>query len=302
MIAATVADTGGQTRHGGPGGSAASAVWGVRDLSVRFGAKQVLTGVTLAVPAGTITAVVGGDGAGKSTLLRALAGRVRPDAGAVDSPGRASIGFVSAEGGAYRDLTVDENLAFVGGAYGVPAAEQRERSQQLLERTGLLEARSRLGGQLSGGMRQKLAVAMALLHRPPLLILDEPTTGIDPVSRNELWRLIAATAAAGAAVLLSSTYIDEAERAAAVCVLDRGVVLLQGPPDAVVDTVRDHIYVLPVDVPRPPTGCWRRGATWRLYAAAGAPAGATPVAADLNDAVIAAALRLTSATRPREAA
>lgn len=299
MSASASAHAGRAERIGAGAPGAAAPTWGVRDLTVTFGTKPALAGVTLSVPAGTITAVVGGDGAGKSTLLRALAGLVRPAAGAIDRPTRTELGFVSAEGGAYRDLTVDENLAFAAGAYGMPTALLRERSQQLLERTGLLDARTRLGGQLSGGMRQKLAVVMALLHRPRLLVLDEPTTGIDPVSRTDLWRLITSAAAAGAAVLLSSTYIDEAERAASVCVLDRGRALLQGPPDTIVDTVRDRIFVLPVEGPRPAADCWRQGASWRLYAAAGTtglPAEARLAQADLNDAVIAAALGLTSAT------
>ena len=179
----------------------------------------------------------------------------------------------------------------------MPADRLRERTELLLARTGLRDARDRLGERLSGGMRQKLAVAMALLHEPPLLLLDEPTTGIDPVSRVDLWRLISAAAASGTAVLLSTVYIDEAERAAAVCVLDRGRVLLAGAPDAVIATVAGRMYTVGVDQARPPQECWRDGATWRLYVDGPPPAGAVPAQADLSDAVIAAALTVTGPAR-----
>ena len=251
----------------------------------------------MTVPRGQITAVVGGDGSGKTTLLQALAGLTRPTAGEVSSPGRANIGFVSAVGGAYPDLSVDENLAFAGRGYDMPAARQRERAGLLLERTGLTAAHDRLGGKLSGGMRQKLAVAMALLHEPPLLILDEPTTGVDPVSRIELWRLVSGAAAAGTAVLLSTTYVDEAERAAEVCVLDRGRTLLTGTPDEVLAGIDGRIFVVPVDGARPGAECWRDGSDWRLFVPTGVtpPEGAQPTVATLDDAVIAAALGLTAA-------
>jgi ABC-2 type transport system ATP-binding protein len=284
-------------------GGASAEEWGVTGLSVTYGKTTALQSVTVTVPPGRVTAVVGGDGSGKSTLLRALAGLAPPSSGQVRSPGRDRIGFVSAQGGAYRDLTVDENLAFSGHGYGMTSDALRTRTEHLLERTGLAEARRRLGGQLSGGMRQKLAVAMALLHEPPLLILDEPTTGVDPVSRVELWRLISGAAAAGTAVLLSTTYIDEAERAAWVCVLDRGRALLTGTPDEVVGTVAGRIRSIPVNGSRPPCECWRDGAFWRMYVPAGgqSPAGAAPAEARLDDAVIAAALGLTGESRGDEA-
>jgi ABC-type Na+ transport system ATPase subunit NatA len=178
----------------GPGGG-----WGVDGLSVRYGGRAALADVGFAVAAGSVAAVVGGDGAGKTSLLRALAGTVRPSAGTVRRPEDRRIGYVSAGPGVWGDLTVEENLEFAGRAYGLGAGRLRSRTAQLLERTDLAEARDRLAGRLSGGMRQKLALAMAVLHEPELLILDEPTTGVDPVSRVELWRLLAAAAAGGAA-------------------------------------------------------------------------------------------------------
>ena len=207
--------------------------WGVSGLTVRYGRRTALDDVTLDVPAGAVTAVIGGDGAGKTTLLRALAGVARPTAGTVRSPARRRIGYVAGASGLYDDLSVAENVAFVAAAYGVRGAELEARLAELLERTGLDGIGDRLAGRLSGGMRQKLAFALAMLHRPELLILDEPTTGVDPVSRVELWRLIAGAAAGGAGVVVSTTYLDEAERAASVLLLDAGRVIAAGPPEAV---------------------------------------------------------------------
>jgi len=279
-----------------------AARWGADDLTVRYGARLALDRVGLEVPDGGITAVVGGDGAGKTTLLRALAGAVRPAGGGVRRPPTARVGYVSAGPAVYRDLTVHENLAFSGGAYGLGGERLSRRAAGLLERTGLLAARGRLGGQLSGGMRQKLALAMALLHEPDLLVLDEPTTGVDPVSRTELWRLLAQAAAAGAAVVLATVYLDEAARAAGVLVLDEGRTLLQGPPGELVARTPGTL----LDAPARPDGAaaqgwasWRRGSRWRLWSPdRSAPgAGTEPVAPDLEDAVIVASL---ARRRPRE--
>jgi ABC-2 type transport system ATP-binding protein len=269
--------------------SPGSTTWGCRGLAVRYGATLALEEVTFQVPAGTVAAVVGGDGAGKTTLLRALAGTVRPAAGTVRRPPERRLGYVSAGPGVWTDLTVEENLDFAGRAYGLGAGELERRIGPLLERTGLAAARGRLAGLLSGGMRQKLALAMAVAHEPDLLILDEPTTGLDPVSRAELWRLLAAAAAGGAAVVLATTYLDEAERAASVLVLDRGRSLLAGTPDAVVAATPGLVVegaVRPEGV-----AAWRRGARWRGWSPDGsAPPGTGPVALDLEDAVIVAQL------------
>jgi ABC-2 type transport system ATP-binding protein len=274
-----------------PAGQAghATAGYGVEDLTVRYHGVLAVAGVDLAVPAGAVTAVVGGDGAGKTTVLRALVGVVRPDGGQVRRPPERRTGYLSAGPGVWRDLTVAENLAFSGTAYGLGGRVLRERADRLLDRTGLAGARDRLAGQLSGGMRQKLALAMALLHEPELLVLDEPTTGVDPVSRAELWRLVAASAARGAAVLAATSYLDEAERAAWVLVLDQGVPLLAGAPD---ELVAGMPGVLLDAAERPAEGySWRHGARWRAWLREGAaPPGAAVATPDLEDAVIVAAL------------
>jgi ABC-2 type transport system ATP-binding protein len=264
--------------------------WGCSRLGVRYGATMAVEEVTFEAPAGTVAAVVGGDGAGKTTLLRALAGTVRPSAGAVRRPDERRLGYVSAGPGVWGDLTVDENLEFVGRGYGLGPGDLGPRVDELLERTGLAGARDRLAGQLSGGMRHKLALAMAVVHRPDLLILDEPTTGLDPVSRAELWRLLAGAAAGGAAVVLATTYLDEAERAATVLVLDRGRSLLAGTPEEVLAATPGVV----VEAPARPAGglAWRRGASWRAWSPDGStPDGSSAVAPDLEDAVIVAQLR-----------
>ena len=265
--------------------------WGVSEVVVRYGGRPALEGITLEVASGSITVVVGADGAGKTTLLRVIAGAREPDEGEVRRPVPERIGFVSAGAGAYGDLTVAENLAFAARAYAVPHAE--ERTGDLLAATRLEEARHRLGAQLSGGMRQKLGVAMALIHRPDLLVLDEPTTGLDPVSRMEIWALLAGAAADGAAVLVSTAYLEEAERASHVLVLDEGRVLTSGSVDGVLASVPGT--VLEAGTRLEGLASWRRGRTWRAWSPEGhSAAGSRRVDPDIEDAVIVAALARSS--------
>ena len=172
--------------------------------------------------------MVGGDGAGQVDPA-ALPGRlISPASGEVRTPGAARIGYLPGSSGIYPDLTVTENLEFRAAAYGMAPAQIRARAAEFLDRTGLADVPDRMAGQLSGGMRQKLGVIAAMLHQPDLLVLDEPTTGVDPVSRSDLWWLIARAAAAGTAVVLATSYLDEAERAATVLVLDGGRELAAG--------------------------------------------------------------------------
>jgi ABC-type multidrug transport system ATPase subunit len=206
--------------------------WGTTGLYYSYGRKQALIDVSLTARPGQVTAVAGGDGAGKTTLLRCLAGGLAPQGGQVTKPGKDHVGYLPASGGVYQDLTVAENLDFRASAYGMPRQEARARAAEFLEEAGLAHARDRLAGQLSGGMRQKLGVIAAMLHQPELLILDEPSTGVDPVSRSGLWWLIARAAAQGCAVVVATTSIDEADRCAAVLALDAGKVLAtEIPPE-----------------------------------------------------------------------
>ncbi len=212
--------------------------WGVRELTVRFGKRAALQKVDLTTTAGAVTAVIGGDGAGKSTLLRALAGGLAAASGEVRRPERRRIGYVAGASGIYDDLSVAENVAFVAAAYGIRGDDLARRADDMMERIGLRGTETRLAGRLSGGMHQKLAFGLAMLHEPELLILDEPTTGVDPVSRAELWGMIAEAAAGGAAVVVATTYLDEAERASFVLVLDDGRVSASGGPEVATAALR----------------------------------------------------------------
>jgi ABC-2 type transport system ATP-binding protein len=269
--------------------------FGVQDLFVDYGGRLAVSGISLTLPPGSITALVGGDGAGKTSILRALVGAVRPVRGTVNRPSSRDIGYMSAGPGLYRDLTVEENLNFSGRAYGVGPEDLRGRVEALIDRTGLQDARSRFAGKLSGGMRQKLALAMALVHEPKLLVLDEPTTGVDPVSRAEVWRLIARAAAGGAAVAIATSYIDEAERAESVVVLVDGVSLVTGSPDDIVSSIPGSLFVLD----RRPQA-WRRGSSWRVWSPSEVRLPETIVPnPDLEDAVVIAEL-MRAQTESRE--
>ena len=283
----------------GPASPAAAmeADWcGSEAACVRFGDKLALDHVSFRAEPGQVSAVVGGDGAGRTTLLRCLAGALTPDSGQIWRPARPRIGYLPASSGTYPDLSVAENLAFRAAGYQMPPAAARERSGQLLERAGLAAARDRLAGQLSGGMRQKLGVLAAMLHQPGLLVLDEPTTGVDPVSRADLWWLIARAAADGAAVVMATSYLDEAERASTVLALDAGRELARGTPAQIVAAMPGALQASDA----PPAGearrrAWRRGGRWRIWDPDGRPgfpagAGTALVTPDLQDAVTVAIL------------
>lgn len=266
--------------------------WGVSDLRVSYGKVVALDGVSLTAQAGQVTAVVGGDGAGKSTLLRCLAGAMTPSSGYVRHPGKERTGYLPASSGIYPDLTVTENLDFRAQGYGMPRQLAAQRAAEYLERAGLVPAAGRLAGQLSGGMRQKLAVIAAMLHHPELIVLDEPTTGVDPVSRSGLWWLIARAAAEGCAVVLATTYLDEAERCASVLVLDAGVALATGTAEHIVAAMPGSLRS---SASRPDAEAaarsWRRAGQWRTWdPGSPGPGDGHRLIPDLQDAVTVAAL------------
>ncbi|MCS7173568.1 MAG: ABC transporter ATP-binding protein [Armatimonadetes bacterium] len=211
-----------------------------RGLGRVFGTLRAVEGVDLEVQRGEIFVLVGPDGAGKTTLLRLLCGALEPTSGEVRVVGldvvregeavRARIGYMPQQFSLYGDLTVWENLRLYGDLYGVPPARFRERAEHLLVAFGLWEARDRVALALSGGMRQKLALACTLVHEPEVLLLDEPTTGVDPLSRRQFWRILYALNRQGITVFLSTTYLDEADRASRVGLLHRGRLLAYDDP------------------------------------------------------------------------
>lgn len=211
-----------------------------REMAKRFGPVEALAGLSFQVGRGELYGLVGPDGAGKTTAIRALAGLVDLDGGEARVLGqdprrggaavRESLGLMPQQYSLYRDLTVWENLKFFSRLNALPRAAFRERSERLLAITRLDRFLERRADQLSGGMYKKLALACALLHQPRVLMLDEPTSGVDPVSRRELWALLHEFVHGGMAVLVSTPYMDEAERCERVGMVHRGRLLLEGTP------------------------------------------------------------------------
>ena len=210
-------------------------------VAKRFGAVPALEDVTLEVGAGEMFGLIGPDGAGKTTAISLMCGLLRPEAGTVRVLGRdparehrqvtGQVGYLSQRFSLYGDLTIDENIAFFAEVHGMAAYHARR--DQLLEMTRLGPFRGRLASQLSGGMKQKLALACTLVHEPTLLLLDEPTTGVDPVSRREFWKLLSEFLAHGITILMSTPYLDEAERCARVALLHEGRVLEADAPSRI---------------------------------------------------------------------
>ncbi len=273
--------------------------FGVEHAGVRFGDVVALRDVTVAVPGGQVTAVVGGDGAGKTTLLRALVGEVALDSGTVTAPEPRRIGYLPATAGSWAELSVRENVDFVGSSFGLSRATIATRAELLLTRAGLDAARDRLSRDLSGGMRRKLGFCLTMLADPELLVLDEPSTGVDPVSRVDLWRLVSDAASKGAAVLMSTTYLDEAERCASIVVLSEGDVLVSGTPQDALQTLDGVIRA--VASPTHPERAWRHGREYHEWWPAGeTPAdGGRPAVLTLEDVVIATSIARRLAEVPR---
>jgi ABC-2 type transport system ATP-binding protein len=213
-----------------------------RDLRRSFAGKRALDDLSFTVDPGELYGLVGADGAGKTTAIRALAGLVALDGGQALIAGRdvatggaaarESLGLMPQQASLYPDLSVAENLRFFGRLFCLARKVFRERSERLLGITRLAPFVDRRADALSGGMYKKLALACALLHQPQVLLLDEPTVGVDPVSRRELWALLHEFVHEGMTVLLSTPYMDEAERCHRVALVHDGRILLAGPPQA----------------------------------------------------------------------
>ena len=190
-------------------------------LTRRFGQTTALAGVTLDVPKGEMFALIGPDGAGKTTFFRLVAGVLAPTSGTVRRE-TGTFGLVPQRFGLYQDLSIDENMRLRADLYSVPRDEAARRATRLLEMVGLSPFRARLAGALSGGMKQKLALAAALVTEPDLLLLDEPTTGVDPLSRREFWKMLHELNHRGLTIVVSTPYMDEAEYASRIGFLDAG--------------------------------------------------------------------------------
>jgi len=252
----------------------AQSILSVRDVHKRFTPKklppvQALEGVSLEAPRGMLTALVGPDGAGKTTLIRLVAGLLRADSGQLDVLGidvarepqqiQDRISYMPQRFGLYEDLTVAENLDLYADLHGVTQEARATRYPRLMEMTNLGRFTGRLAGKLSGGMKQKLGLACTLVRSPDLLLLDEPTVGVDPLSRRELWDIVRDLVdSQGLTVLLSTAYLDEAERCGHVVVLHQGKVLAQGPPRDITAIARDRVFVAELAAGQSPRGVQSR--------------------------------------------
>ncbi|MDA8384219.1 MAG: ABC transporter ATP-binding protein [Betaproteobacteria bacterium] len=231
-----------------------------RSLSKTFGRLAAVRSATFAVSRGEIFGLVGPDGAGKTTIMRMLAGVLRPDEGDIRvdgvevlrEPERAKrhLSYMPQRFGLYEDLTVGENIFFYGELFGVTKTERQERTSRLLEAAGLVPFQRRLAGQLSGGMKQKLGLICALVHTPAVLLLDEPTTGVDPVSRREFWSILYDLRETGVTILLSTAYMDEAERCSRLALLSAGAIRYCDTPARLKEQMPGALVSIPSSDPR----------------------------------------------------
>ncbi len=215
------------------------AIVRLEGLKKRFGKIEALKGIDLEIPAGITYGLIGPNGSGKTTLIRILAGISRPSSGAAFVLGRpmpdrsvaASIGYMTQAEALYKDLTVEENLRFFGRIYGVSGALLRQRVDELLELVGLSDRRRSLVDEVSGGMRRRASLACALVHRPRLLFLDEPTAGVDPELRIQFWNYFKRLTTGGVSILVSTHHLDEAGRCDRLGLLREGELLKEGVPE-----------------------------------------------------------------------
>jgi ABC-2 type transport system ATP-binding protein len=215
----------------------------VSGVSLSFGKTEAVRDVSLAVPEGAIFGLVGSDGAGKSTLLRMVATMLKPDSGAISIGGidvvegrsevKHLIGYMPQRFGLYTDLTVEENMSFFMDIFGIRGAERRARREKYLGFSNLLPFVDRPAGNLSGGMKQKLGLACVLVHEPRALILDEPTNGVDPVSRAEFWDILLAMREGGMTIVVSTAYLDEGEKCDTIGLMHKSRLLAVAPPGEV---------------------------------------------------------------------
>lgn len=273
----------------------------VEGLTRRFGDLVAVDGLSFSVRRGELFGLVGPDGAGKTTTLRMLAGVLRPTAGdalvngvsIAKDPERVKhgIAYMSQRFGLYTDLTVLENLHFYADLYRVPKAERARRLDRLFRFSNLEPFRDRLAGRLSGGMKQKLGLSCALIHEPKVLLLDEPTFGVDPVSRRDLWLIVHEMVARGVTAVVSTAYMEEAERFDRVALLHNGRLLALDTPDTLQEALAGAVVALEVDRVREAREAVRRQPAVRRVALFGDRLHAIVKNAETDGPALAAALR-----------
>ncbi|HVJ42943.1 MAG TPA: ABC transporter ATP-binding protein [Dongiaceae bacterium] len=225
-----------------------------------FGAVPAVQGVSFDVSRGEIFGLVGPDGAGKTTIMRMLAGILRPQAGEIHLEGidviadperaKSRLSYMPQRFGLYEDMTVAENVYFYAELFAVPRAVRRARSSELMAAAGLGPFQRRLAGQLSGGMKQKLGLVCALIHTPQVLLLDEPTTGVDPVSRRDFWAILYSLRESGVTILLSTAYMDEAERCSRLALVSAGEIRHCDTPARLKQAMPGALLAIAGDNPR----------------------------------------------------
>lgn len=230
-----------------------------RGLSKQFGELRAVSSLDLDVPRGEIYGFLGPNGSGKSTTIRMLCGLLTPTEGSAtvldtDVPGdseelKPKIGYMTQRFSLFGDMTVFENLQFIAEIYSYPVADRSNRIRELLDRYDLIAQRKQLAGTMSGGERQRLALACAVLHHPELLLLDEPTSAVDPQSRRDFWENLFRLAGGGTTILVSTHYMDEAERCHRLAILDHGVKVADGTPQELQKRTGMHVLEVIADDP-----------------------------------------------------
>jgi ABC-2 type transport system ATP-binding protein len=228
-------------------------------LKKNYGTINAVKGISFKVKAGEIYGLIGPDGAGKTTTMRMIVSLLKPDAGEILFQGRpvgqsasfvrASVGYMPQRFSLYPDLTVEQNLHFFGDLFGISRQEQAPRIERLYRFSRLEPFKTRAAGALSGGMKQKLALCCVLIHEPEVLVLDEPTVGVDPVSRNEFWQILHALQEQGTAILLSTAYMDEAAQCGRVGLMYDGTLLADDEPQRLIEAFPYPVYHLKTDAP-----------------------------------------------------
>jgi len=237
----------------------------VENLERRFGSFLAVNRISFQVSRGEVYGFLGPNGAGKSTTIRMLCGILAPTAGRGTVAGfdlatqperiKAHVGYMSQRFSLYQDLTVEENIDFYSGIYRIPAARKQERKEWVLAMAGLAEHRRRLTSILSGGWKQRLALGCAILHQPPIVFLDEPTSGVDPISRRQFWELIYEMSGEGMTIFVTTHYMDEAEYCDRLGLIYRGELIAQGTPGALKhEAMREDVFEVLCDRPEEAMG------------------------------------------------